>query len=102
MCMVSNIGDGMRDEWKKRPWYPQIQPISPPLPPPVIDRAEFDRLKKEVEELHKLLKAAQEFDAATGQPECEVDEKVAILRKVAKIVGVSLDDVLKPQTTQSQ
>lgn len=33
------------------------------------------------------------------EPECEVDEKMDLLRKVAKLVGIDLDDVLGKQTT---
>lgn len=58
-------------------------------------REEFDRLKKEVEELKLLLKAAQKFDEATGQPHCEQDEKIAFIKKIAEFVGVDLKDVFK-------
>ncbi len=87
--MVSNIGD----EWGKtfpEKWPDFVKPFSPITnPPPIIIRegvsqADFDALKKEVEELKKLLIAAKEFDARTGQPHCEMDAKVKLIKEIAK------------------
>jgi len=123
MCVTSAVGDFYRDKWSDRPWYPGIfpsaplQPASPgmpgtipyvpyspnPYPLPVgaqpsvpITREEFDRLKAEVEDLKGLLKMAKAYDERNGEPECEVDDKMDLLRRVAKLVGVELDDVIKP------
>lgn len=98
MCTVSNIGTGWGGTFPQR--YPWIQPYVPPQSPPIpavipgVSQVEFDRLKKEVEELRKLLAAAKAFDVATGQPDCEVDEKVALIKKIAEFVGVDLGDLL--------
>ena len=97
MCVVSNIGDG----WSKR--FPEVYPWAVPhtTPPTTqtisvgISRWEFDALKKEVEALRELLIAAKKFDEETGQPDCEVDEKVALIKKVAELVGVDISDVFK-------
>jgi hypothetical protein len=98
MCMVSNIGD----EWGKT--FPQKWPQFPhedtTSPAPIVIRegvsqADFDALKKEVEELKKLLAAAKEFDARTGQPHCEMDAKVKLIKEIAKLVGVELGDVFE-------
>ena len=45
----------------------------------------------------QALRLPKEYDERTGQPDCEVDEKMDLLRKVAKLVGIDLDDVLKPK-----
>lgn len=102
MCTVSNIGSGWGGTFPGR--YPWIQPYVPTAPAPVmpipvsipgVSKDEFDRLKREVEELRKLLAVAKEFDKATGQPDCEMDEKIALLKRVAEYVGVDLGDVLE-------
>lgn len=88
MCMVSNIGD----QWKDR--FPDKWPnFQPQIWPTGVSQTEFDALKKEVEELKKLLKAAADFDKATGQPHCEMDDKVNIIKQIAKLVGVDLEDI---------
>lgn len=95
MCTVSMVGDHYNEIFKQRNWYPQItsfpnaqQAIQP------VTRQEFDELKRQVEEMKALLARAKEYDERNNEPECEVEEKMEILRKVAKLVGVSLDDVL--------
>lgn len=83
---------------RARETYPWLQPVVHPTTDSTsinvavgVSRAEFDALKKEVEELKKLLKAAKEFDTATGQPDCEIEEKTEFLRKLAEFLGVDLD-----------
>ena len=110
MCTVSNIGDGYRDNfpprWPNVPVWPQ-QPTGVPYPPqpnivpdptvyaPLVSKQEFDALKKEVEELKQLLKAAKKFDEETGQPDCHMDDKVEFIKKLAEYVGVDLEDIFK-------
>ena len=109
MCTVSNIGDGYKDNFAPRwPNYPvwPAQPTGVPYPaqqgipgqPVVIDtsgvsKQEFEALKKEVEELKQLLKAAKKFDEETGQPDCHMDDKVECIKKLAEYVGVDLEDI---------
>lgn len=97
MCVVSYVGDTFRDRFPgKHPWY--VPTVSPPTPTfqeiiSGISRAEFDALKKEIEELKRLLKNAKEIDELTGQPDCEMDSKVDFIKKIAEAVGVDLEDV---------
>jgi hypothetical protein len=84
MCVVSMISD----DWNNRR-APVYQPIIVPGP----SQAEFDALKKELEELKKLLVAAKVYDDNTGQPDCEKEEKIELLRRLAEIVGVDFSDV---------
>lgn len=108
MCMVSNIGDQWGRDFPDR--YPWVKPvplphIEPPFPMPVfpafpdkqpdVSREEFDKLRKEMEALRELLKAAKKFDESTGQPHCEVDAKVRLIKEIAKLVGVELGDVFE-------
>lgn len=102
MCVVSMVGDHYGDKWGKR-WplipdrIPSLLPIDTIYPDPVpeVSRAEFDELKKEVAEMIALLKRAKKYDKDNGEPDCELDEKMALLRKVAKLVGVDLDKALQ-------
>jgi len=112
MCVVSNIGDDWTGRWPTNPVNPWKLPEAPqPWPyvpyeatppyiapvtitlPPEVTKEEFDALKKEMEALKKLLLAAKAYDEATGQPDCEMEEKVDLIKKIAKIVGVDMKDV---------
>ena len=101
MCIVSMIGD----DWGRRvperyPWVlPRDVQIIPSWPSelpnikPAVSREEFDALKKDVAALRELLLAAKKYDEATGQPDCEVDDKVTLIRQLAKLVGVDMSAV---------
>ena len=101
MCVMSNIGDQYQRDFPIR-WpaanpivYPSTttSPIFGDLHPDAVSKEDFAALRKEVEELKILLLAARRFDEATGQKDCEMDEKVAFLRGVAEFVGVDLEEV---------
>lgn len=81
MCQVSMIGD----DWARRhlQWDIAARP----------SREEFEALKSEVEALRKLLLAAKEYDRSTGQPDCEADDKIALIKRIAALVGADLSDV---------
>jgi archaellum component FlaC len=87
--MVSNIGDGFKDQFPQK--WPNFNPL--PADPSSVSRIEFEALRREIEELKNLLVAAKKFDEATGQPHCEMDEKVKLIKAIAKMVGVDLGDV---------
>ena len=106
MCVVSFIGDHYREKWD--PYKDIINPFQPLEPIPAIDpidlnkifypepevsKAEFEKLKKEVEELKILLKKAKIYDEVNNEPDCEIEEKMDFLRKVAALVNIDLDDV---------
>lgn len=89
MCTVSMIGDHFNDKWKQPPYQQIFTNI------PDVSRAEFEALKKEVEEMKALLKRAKEYDEKNNEPNCEIEEKMAMLRKFADAVGIDLEDVIK-------
>lgn len=98
MCTVSMIIDHTQDIWKDR--YPNIWPNPIYIPNkdpfqtfPTITRQEFDALKREMEDLKKLLFKAKKYDEETGQKDCEVLEKVAFIRKIALLLGVDISDL---------
>lgn len=125
MCVVSMIGDHysdkFRDDWYKRfvPWTPPVNPIWPYTPIPLnphpleggggtggtsttfilmATKEEFDALKKEVEEMKKLLIKAKIYDEKNNEPNCEIDAKIELLKKFAEIVGIDLSDIFKKTT----
>ena|SRR5258708_4876608 len=51
-------------------------------------------LRNELLELKKLIQAAQAYDRATGQEECESEEKIDKLRKICDVAGIDLSDIL--------
>lgn len=99
MCTVSMVGDYWKDIYpEKYPWikeYPGSGLVPTITYPDGPTKEEFAALKKEVEELKILLLAAKRFDTATNQHDCHMDEKVALIKKIAEIVGVSMEDVFK-------
>jgi len=93
MCVVSNLGDQWGQTFPYR--YPTIPTDSTIVitPGETVTREEFDALRKEVEELKILLLAAKRFDRETGQEDCEMDEKVRLIKEIAEAVGVDLEDL---------
>ena len=97
MCAVSMIADHYTDKWRKQAWPVQLPQVIQPGP----SQAEFDALRREVADLKELLLKAKAHDAATGQPDCEMAEKVALLKTIAEFVGVDLRDVFGSQPVES-
>lgn len=91
MCVVSMISDHYLDKWN----LPKSFPPNTTYTYPAVTRSEFEELKKEVLEMKILLQKAIEYDIKNDEPDCHIDDKVAILKKVAEMVGVSLEDVFK-------
>lgn len=102
MCVVSMIGDHYRDKFD-----PYRDSGTPPFAPPqrtpdyadivrritgdqTVTREEFDSLKREIAEMKELITKARAYDAANGEPACENDEKLELLRKIAEKVGITL------------
>lgn len=89
MCVVSMVTD-----WSQKQW-PGLQQGYIGAPDNTVSRAEFLKLKGELEELKKLLIAAKKFDEATGQPDCEKEKNVVAIKKMAEFLGVDLSEVFK-------
>lgn len=89
MCMVSYVGDFYSDQFRR---YPPLGGFPNQTGP---TQAEFDELKRRVDEMIDLMKKAAEIDKKTGQPDCQMDDKLALLRQIAAAVGVDLDKEIK-------
>lgn len=103
MCVVSMIGDHYHDKFKQWPGIGTdpyqspgggIGPNQTIVMPSPISRQEFDDLKRDVLEMKELLKRAKEYDERNNEPDCEVEDKMEVLRQVARLVGIDLDDVI--------
>lgn len=87
MCVVSMVGDHFSDKFKPiQPAFNYVQGIS---------QAEFDQLKKEVLEMKELLKKAIKYDKDNNEPDCQKEDKIKLLKEIAKAVGVDLEDIFK-------
>lgn len=87
MCTVSMVGDHYSETFPQRYEWMKVTPIELPTE---VSREEFERLKADVEDMKSLLERAKEYDERTGQPNCEMEEKMRLLREIAKAVGVEL------------
>ncbi|MCA2590184.1 MAG: hypothetical protein IM509_05390 [Microcystis sp. M31BS1] len=95
---MSNVGDYWKDDFSKR--YPHIDPYAPRIWPITTNgttvfnpQEEIAKLRKEMEELKLLLLAAKRYDEKMGEPDCEMDAKVILIKQIAKLVGVDMKDV---------
>ena len=97
MCIISNIGDGYRDNFPDRwpDWVPNNPTPMPmiPIAPPSVSKEDFDKLVKEVKQLKKLLIAAKKFDEQSGQPDCEMYEKVEFIKRLGELLGGDMSEV---------
>jgi len=90
MCSVSMV----TDNWKDNHW-PQVAPQIFPWhgTGPYISRDEFERLKVEVEKLKEELKKARQQDIDDNAPLCAHKDSVDLVRQLAEILNVDLEDV---------
>jgi hypothetical protein len=101
MCFSSAVGDYHKGVLPVQfpAWFDSTQnPISGLpgpvfLPPKDVTRDEFNVLKKRIDEIAQQLQKAHELDIATEQPDCPADEKVRLIREMAKHFDVDLKDV---------
>lgn len=91
MCVVSAVGD----YYRKETYSNQFPNWGGAVPATYVTAEEFAKLKQSVEEIKTLLLAAKKYDEAMGEPECHMDEKVALIKKLAEIVMVNMDEVFK-------
>lgn len=89
MCVVSMVGDHFNDKWKQPDYQQYFQNLDK------VTREEFENLRKEVLEMKELLKKAAEYDKKNNEPNCEMESKVAMLKKIAELFNVDLSEVLK-------
>jgi hypothetical protein len=90
------------DDWNKKimPNYPWADPLQYPYVPGPT-KEEFEALKKELEELKERLKEGKKQDEEEGNPDCEMEEKIELLRQLGELMGVNLEEVFKDASQTS-
>lgn len=91
MCVYSMIGDHYNDKWHQQ--YTWVDSNTNKIVE-YATKEDLEELKRDVAEMKALLKRAKIYDEEHGEPDCQKDEKIALLRKIAELVGVDLEDVL--------
>ena len=89
MCSVSMV----TDDWHKKQWpniFPDTYPWNDASP---ISREEFNQLKAELENLKEELKKARQKDIEDEAPLCVHKVSVDLVKQLAEILGVNLEDV---------
>jgi hypothetical protein len=93
MCVMSMVMQTKTDDWIQRYWPPPytMPPVVPadPLPVPLAPPP----TQEEMDFLRRLMEAAKWYDTANGEPDCELGYKKALLRKMAKALGVDIQFV---------
>lgn len=88
MCLVSFVGDTYTERWRQpgTPWPNLVEGLP-------VSRAEFEELKREMEQVKELLLLAKIRDQQNGEEDCEMEAKVELIKLVAEKLGVDLEDV---------
>ena len=103
MCVVSMVLDHYNNEWNRRGYIYGPTTINPfdSLESEgwskIVEEAkrsqEIEQLKNEVAELKKWVKEAKEYDKRTNQPNCESQEKLQLLKAIAKALNIDITDL---------
>jgi len=92
MCVVSMVSD----HWTRNPpgqWPGHWPPEQSTLPG--LDKLTIELLRAEIERLKKELEEARAQDIKDNNPDCHMEDKVAIIKGLAKALGVDLGKVFE-------
>lgn len=110
MCVVSAVGDhySRRDSWPDWPIQLPFPDKSPASIPENGTSFRLGQLEKELVELKKAfaqmkaeLEAAKAEDIADGNPDCEMEDKTIILKKIADLLGETLDGIFSTKANKT-
>jgi hypothetical protein len=74
---------------------PNIGPMLPASAPNFVSREEYEKLRVEMENLKIAIIKAQEEDERMGNPDCEMEDKVDLIKKIAALLGVDMGKALE-------
>lgn len=107
MCVVSMIMDHYRDWWGDKYWPPntpwKVAPVPPhewpqTIPAPIPNAP--GPTPAELDEFRRLLDRAREYDRKMNQPDCELDQKRQMLKKMAEALGVDISFIDKDTSNE--
>ena len=98
MCVVSMVIDHYREKWAP---YSPISPLPNSIPPFQLPTPPFQLptlypqvpSPAEIEEFRKLLEKARQYDKKHNHPDCGLEEKKELLRKLAQQLGVEIGEL---------
>ena len=96
MCVTSMIGDGWGQKFPPHPSYPTYpsdgptpkQSTFPSMFEQSVTRTEWEDIWTELTQLKELLVKAKQYDDAHNEPNCEMEEKVALIKKFGEIFSI--------------
>lgn len=93
MCVLSMVMDHYGDKWQTLAEEIQKQvsfTLSTPVPFPIPESVKLPRriTDEEIDELHRWIERAREYDKKYDQEECEMAEKKEKLFKLAEELGI--------------
>lgn len=104
MCVMSMVSDYEIDKWRQ--W---ASPVSPPntTTPIVIQNGDpkkleiqienlnknFEELRKDFLDFKKLILKAIDYDERNNEPECEVEDKVRLIKEIAGRLNIDVSDI---------
>lgn len=93
MCVVSMVTRDFYENNKTAPWMDGSRwfTVRPGLVDPFIRRSEFEKLKVQFEELAKDIAQAKQQDINEGNPDCEKEESIELLKAIAEKLGINLN-----------
>lgn len=90
MCTLSMAMDWKQSEWERRYGNPPVTfPPYPYIPPPGYFYPQLPT-QQEIDEFHRLLNRAKEYDKLNNQPDCELEIKKTKLKALAEELGVDI------------
>lgn len=104
MCVVSMVVDHYGNNWMQpAPSWPTAPTTYQFAQKYELDalrielekyKLSYDELKREVENMKELLIKAKLYDERNDEPDCAKDEKIEVVKAVAKALGVDLPEDL--------
>lgn len=101
MCVVSMVSDHQINKWGE--WINQENLYTPIIVKNVDTKqlevkienltAQFEELRRDFTDFKKLVLRAIDYDERNNEPECEVEDKVRLIKEMANHLGIDVSDI---------